>query len=108
MQVHSFTRTLEFLSKEIGPELSVATLLTFLFVAQRGKCVQKDVEEGLKLTNASTSRNISYWTDRRFDRRPGMNFIERVEDDHDRRLRNLSLTPKGKAFYKRLLEAAAP
>jgi DNA-binding MarR family transcriptional regulator len=32
-----------------------------------------------------------------------MDFVARVEDDHDRRIRNLSLTPKGHAFYKKLL-----
>lgn len=104
MSIHHFTRTLELISKDVGPEIQLTTILAFLFVASRGKCTQKDVEEELKLTNASASRNVSFWTERRFDRQPGMGFVERVENDFDRRLRELTLTPKGKAFYKRLLE----
>jgi DNA-binding MarR family transcriptional regulator len=85
----------------------VNTLLTFLFVAERGTCTQGDVEAELGISTAGTSRNVSYWTDRRFDRTEGMGFIERVQDDYDRRIRNLSLTTKGKSFYKRLMEVSA-
>src|SRR5690349_16337336 len=102
MSLQRLTRTLELVSKETGFEIQIITLLVFLFVASRGRCSQKDVEQELKLTNASTSRNISYWTDRRFDRKPGMGFIERVENDYDRRVRELALTPRGEAFYRRL------
>jgi DNA-binding MarR family transcriptional regulator len=104
LTTHRLVRALELIAQEVSGEVQVTTLLTLLFVAERGNCTQKDVEEGLKLTNATTSRNVSYWTDRRYDRAEGMNFIDRVPDDHDRRIRNLSLTPRGKLFHKRLLE----
>lgn len=99
-----FTRLLELVAKEVNGELQINTLLTFLFIAHRGKCTQRDVEEGLKITTASASRNVSFWTDRRFDRQDGMDFVERVVDDYDRRLRNLTLTKKGKEFYKKVME----
>jgi len=95
---------LEWIAQEIEPDIQLGTLRAFLFVAERGTCQQKDVELHLKSTNASTSRNISYWTDRRFDRKPGKNFIKREEDDYDRRMRNLTLTKKGQAFYDQLKE----
>ena len=78
MQVHELARTIEYISKKIGGDAQLTTVMTFLFVAQRGRCTQKDVEEELGLTNSSASRNVSFWTHRRFDREPGLNFIERV------------------------------
>lgn len=89
---------------EVDTELQLQTLRCFLFVAARGTCSQKDLELSLGLTNASASRNISYWTDRRFDRKPGKGFIERVEDDYDRRFKTLTLTKKGKDFLAKLRE----
>lgn len=102
MDTNVLARSIEHISKNIDPELQLQTLRAFLFVAQRGSCTQKDVEMALGISNASASRNVSYWTDRRFDRKPGLGFVERVEDDHDRRFKALKLTPKGKAFYEQL------
>lgn len=87
---------------EIDNEMQLPTMLTFLFVASRGSCTQKEIEETLKFTNAGASRNVSYWTIRRFDKRPGIGFFNRQEDDNDRRYKLISLTPKGQAFYARL------
>lgn len=94
----------DLLAKDVDSELQLQTLRCFLFVASRGTCSQRDLEISLKLTNASASRNISYWTDRRFDRRPGKDFIERVEDEYDRRFKVLTLTKKGKEFLNKLRE----
>jgi DNA-binding MarR family transcriptional regulator len=107
MSVHSLTRSLELVAKDLGGEMQVNTMLVFLFVAKRGKCTQKDVELDLKISNAAASRNVSYWTDRRYDRQEGLGFIDRVEGDHDRRFKELTLSPRGKDFYKKLLAAAA-
>lgn len=100
---HDFTRILEYVSERVGGDVQVNTLLVFLFVAQQGKCSQKDVEDKLRMTNSSVSRNVSFWTHRRFDRKPGMSFIERTIDDNDNRLRELVLTPLGRKFYQALL-----
>ena len=86
----------------VDPELQLQTLRAFLFVAHRGSCNQKDVELALKTTNASASRNISYWTDRRFDKKEGKGFIARVEDPSDRRYKILTLTRTGKEFLERI------
>ena len=87
---------------EIDEGIQIKTLRAFLFVAHRGSCNQKDVEKALKFTNASASRNISYWTDVTFDRRQGQGFIIRLEDPSDRRFKILTLTKKGKEFYQKL------
>lgn len=95
---------LDWVSEQLSSELQLSTLRAFLFVASRGSCSQKDVEVHLQTTGASASRNISYWTERRFDREPGMGFIHRIEDDYDRRIRKLTLTKKGRDFYEKLKE----
>lgn len=88
----------------IDSEIQLQTLKTFLYVAARGSCSQKDLEMTLKLTNASASRNISYWTDRRFDRKPGKGYIERIDDEFDKRFKTLRLTRKGRDFVTKLKE----
>jgi DNA-binding MarR family transcriptional regulator len=95
---------LDWVSEEVSAEMTVLALRTFLYVATRGTCTQKDLEKHMGVANATASRNVSYWTDRRFDRQPGVGFIDREEDDYDRRIRNLRLNAKGKAFYEKLRE----
>ena len=102
MNIVMFNRALELIASEVDADIQIQTVRAFLFVAMRGSCTQKDVEMELQTNNASASRNVSYWTDRRFDRKPGMGFIMRVEDAHDRRFKVLTLTKKGLAFVEKL------
>jgi DNA-binding MarR family transcriptional regulator len=101
MDINLFRNALESF-QEIDSDMSLPTIMAFLFVAQREKCTQREVELELGLTNAGASRNVSYWTDRRFDRKPGVGFIDRTEDDYDRRYKVLRLTSKGQSFYDNL------
>jgi DNA-binding MarR family transcriptional regulator len=101
MDGHELIRVLEAFAK-VDPEIQLQTILAFLYVARREKCTQKDVELELGMTNAAASRNISYWTDRRFDRKPGVGFIDRKEDDQDRRFKQLQLTARGQSFYEKI------
>jgi|LauGreDrversion4_2_1035121.scaffolds.fasta_scaffold266797_3 DNA-binding MarR family transcriptional regulator len=96
---------LGYISETVDNEIPIQTLRAILFVAVRGSCTQKELEDGLGLTNASASRNISYWADIRFDKKPGKNFVTRVEDPADRRYRILTLTKTGRSFVDGLREA---
>lgn len=104
MTPSALANVLEWIGEEVSHECTLQTLRTFLFVASRGKCTQKEVELYLNVPNATASRNVSYWTDRRSDRQPGLGFIRREEDDYDRRMRNLSLTKRGEAFLSKIKE----
>lgn len=104
MNPNALIKACDFIAEEVDTELQLQTLRCLLFVASRGTCSQKDLEKSLGMTNASASRNISYWTNRRFDRKPGMGFIDRVEDEYDRRFKSLTLTKQGKAFVNKLRE----
>lgn len=102
MNMFELTKALDFISDNTDEELQLQTLRVFLFVATRGGCSQKDIEERLNLTSSSVSRNVSYWTERRFDRKIGLDFIERTEDNYDRRYKKLCLTQKGQEFFNKL------
>jgi DNA-binding MarR family transcriptional regulator len=99
--VNVLTRDVESFA-ELDPHMQLSTMLTFLFVAQRGECIQKDVEQALGFSNAAASRNISYWTESKKFEEPGLGMIERVEDPRDRRQKNLRLTKRGTEFYNKL------
>jgi len=107
MRTDALTKALELTAEKVSPEVQLNTLLTFLFVAAKGTCTQQEVMDYLNTSNAGASRNISYWTERRFDRQPGMGFIERVQDEHDRRYRHVTTTKRGKDFYAALQKAMA-
>lgn len=104
MDTNSLANVLEWLADEVSSEVQLQTIRTFLFICSRPDCTQKDVEIHLNMTGASASRNIAYWTDRRADRTEGVGFIDKREDDYDRRMKKLFLTKKGRAFYEKLKE----
>lgn len=99
-------KTLELIAEEIDSEMQLSTLLTLLYVAQRGQSAQKSIEETLRLSSAAASRNVSYWSPVKADRKVGKGFIERAEDPCDRRHKILKLTPKGEQFIERVREHA--
>jgi len=104
MNVITLARAMDVLAAEVDPDIQVQTVRALLVVVVRGSCTQKEVETELGSTNASTSRNISYWTEMRFDKKPGMGFIMRLEDPQDRRYKMLTLTKKGQAFIEKIRE----
>lgn len=104
MDVNRLVNLLEVFA-EIDPNISMPSVLTFLYIARRGKVVQKDIELALGLSGVATSRNVSYWADMKFRDKPGKGFVERYEDPMNRRFKVIQLTPEGKAFYQKLLES---
>lgn len=101
LDTHALTRQLEVFAS-IDGEMQIPAMLSFLFIAHKGRCSQKELEVGLGFSNAAASRNVSYWTQRRFDRNPGHDMVIREEDQFDRRYKALTLNAKGKAFFQKL------
>ena len=102
MNIHDLDTVLDLFASEVSPEVQVQTIRTLLFIASRGSCNQKEIEKELNFTNASASRNVSYWTDRKADRKEGMQFVVRTEDPYDRRYKILTLSRKGKEFMEKV------
>lgn len=104
MTASSFMNLLKWLKNDFDGQMSVDMLLTFLFVATKGDCTQNELEDELGYTNSGASRNVSWWTHRTFNKRPGKDFIRREIDPDDMRFRRLELTKKGREFYAALQE----
>jgi len=85
--------------KGLSADITVASVLTLLYIGRRGISVQKDIERELGLSNASASRNVNYWCQ---TGTKGFAFVERYEDPDDRRHNRLRLTREGAEFYERL------
>jgi DNA-binding MarR family transcriptional regulator len=104
MTPSSFLSLLTWMKNDFDGQVTIDMLLTFFFVASRGTCTQNELEEALGYSNSGASRNVSWWTERTFDRRPGKGFIRREIDPDDMRYRRLELTKKGREFYAQLQE----
>ncbi len=88
---------------EISPHLTAAHIRTFLFVAERGICTQKDLELGLGMLNSGASRNVAFWVgNSKIGTSAPVPFLRSEVDPENRRFRLLSTTAKGRAFYKKI------
>lgn len=88
-------------------KMQLSTLLTFLLVAEHeddpSGFSTRDVQNRLGISNAAASRNTAYWA-HGVDDMPGAGhgLIEVDFLPGDRRLRQLRLTPKGRALIRQL------
>lgn len=88
---------------EICPHLTAAHIRTFLFVAERGVCTQKDLELSLGMINSSASRNVAFWVgNSKIGASAPAPFLKSEVDPENRRFRLLSTTPEGRSFYKKI------
>lgn len=101
MNTFELDRALEEFCK-IDHTVQAITMRVLLFIAEKGTTGQKSIEKELKITNASASRNVAYWTSLRSDKREGPGFVQQIEDRDDRRTRILTLTKKGQAFVEKM------
>jgi len=77
----------------------------FLAVALRPGLTMQDMSEMVGMSQASCSRNVSALSKwHRLDK-PGLDYIEAVEDPRERRRKIMYLTPKGRTRMTKALEA---
>ena len=102
MDLNKLSNALDVFDREVATDIPLQIIRAFIVIAQKGECYYKDVEHSTGMTDASTSRAIAYWTNLRFDKKPGIGYVERFEDNMDQRLKKARLTPKGRAFVEKL------
>jgi DNA-binding MarR family transcriptional regulator len=91
--------------KAVAVDIQAITMLTLLYVGQRGTCAQKDIEIALGVSHPATSRNVDYWTNKGGR---GLDYMARFRDPHDGRANRVQLTPAGRAFYDELIGLCRP
>ena len=88
----------------IDPQMQLATmqvLLEIIKATARGELIGiHQISERVGLTNGTASRNVAYWADGAPQISKSMGFVRIDFHPTDRRLRVLSLTPKGAAFVR--------
>ncbi len=97
--VETFTRRSmsEFRAAMKDSHLSMPQFGTLMHLYHGGACGISEMGEHLGVTAAAASQMI--------ERLVQSGLIERVEDSNDRRVKNLSLTRKGRALIKKGIEA---
>ncbi|MCL4304143.1 MAG: MarR family transcriptional regulator [Anaerolineae bacterium] len=81
--------------KETG--LSMTQLNTLMRLYHTGSCDISTVSDHLGITNAATSQMVQ--------RLVQQGFLERTEDPHDRRVKQLALTAAGRSLIEQSIEA---
>lgn len=77
--------------------LSTTQLNTLMRLYHGGSCGISDVGDYLGITNAATSQLVQRLVEQRL--------LERAEDPHDRRVKQLTLTAEGRTLIEQAIEA---
>jgi|GEM_PF-2819524 len=99
--VHIFLKQLQDLTEDNTMPTQQILLLTALYV--RGQMNQGDLTKETGVAMSSCSRNIAKLGKGTFGT-PGMGYVTQEEDERDRRIKLVRLTPKGKALIEEILE----
>lgn len=91
--------------RECDPEIQCNVVLALLYVARKPGCPLNDLTDYLNVTNGTSSRIVARLSSfrTRASRIKSLEFVEATTDRVDRRIKRLSLTPKGAAFVRRVL-----
>jgi len=90
--------------RKIGNEIQAQTMQTFLFIAmcENREIAMSSLAQRLGMSQASVSRNISYFMKTNRLHQAGPGFLETREDPKERRRKLVKLTNKGHMFYEEL------
>lgn len=87
--------------------MSVTRVMAIIEIAKHtagGGIPVTDLAELLEISVAACSGNISVLSEYQSGRKPGMGFVETTVDPYNRRMHLITLSEKGQAFYKQMLE----
>ena len=90
--------------KSIDPDITLPSMLTFLYAVERDGQAgnQFEMDKRLDMSGATASRSISHWLKYKRPKVEGLNMIESVPDPEDRRYRMITLNRNGLDFTDKL------
>ena len=77
-------------------ELSMPQFATLMHLYHKGGCGISDISSHLDVTTAAASQQV--------DRLVQLKLLERAEDPHDRRAKQVTLSPKGRTLIEKGVE----
>ena len=86
----------------LDPQMPLHFIQMFLFVAGKGNCTYREIEEALELTNSSVSRTLNALGPRHRSGDRGHNLIEVYIDPDEGRRYRARLTKRGKTLAREL------
>lgn len=91
--------------RELDPEMKIQTLDALLRVAASGQSgiPLHELQRKLKISLASTSRNVSTLSSVNMKGAKAWGFVEQRDDLMDRRYKNVFITPKGTKFVHQVV-----
>lgn len=91
--------------RALGNDVPLQQVLVLLYIASKGSgCTQAELREALDMAASTASRNIAALSKVHRLGKEGLGLIDWFEDLHDRRVKRIHLTPKGRTFMKDLLD----
>jgi len=96
-------RILDALTRVSG-ETQVHSYAVFIYVAQNAGCSVQDVAERFGFAISTASRNVALLSAEKKYKVPGLGLVVNDTDPMDRRRRVLTLTQKGRALVRELLD----
>ena len=88
--------------RELDREVPGQVVAMFLYIASHNPCHKMAIEEDLGFTTASASRNLQWLTGVKRNGKPGMNLVEKYNEEGSRRVL-CRLTTEGKVFIDQIL-----
>lgn len=86
--------------RKISPHCGSNMIAAFVLIALKPGVTVGGLQEFLGMPATSTARSLTGLLKMGRKRSPGLNLVEQRNDDYDRRIRHLHLTPKGRKVWE--------
>lgn len=90
--------------RNFDPEMPMQTAMALVYIAQHPGCRISEIGASLGVSSSTASRNVSYLSASRGKGLKGHGLVRARQDDFDRRIRLVELTPRGRKLVDDVIE----